>query len=83
MTGGSGAADPLDFTGLGTKFTSVVALTTSATSIAGGATGWQSSGGKVFVCANRGGNSQALTAAAMKIELPSTVGLTGNNFAHL
>ena len=77
------AADMLDFTGLGSKFTSVGALATSATSIAGGAIGWQTSGGNMFIYANTSGNSQALTAAAMKIEVLGTVGLTGNNFVHL
>ena len=75
--------DMLDFTGLGSKFTSVGALAASATSIAGGAIGWQTSGGNMFIYANTSGNSQALTAAAMKIELLGTVGLTGNNFVHL
>ena len=75
--------DILDFTGLGTKFGSVVALGASASSIAGGGIAWQASGGNVFVYLNAGGNSQALTSATMKIELLGAVSLSNSNIVHL
>ena len=77
------AVDLLDFTGLGTRFGAVTALASTATTLAGGSIGWQSSGGNTFVYVNTGGGSVALTAASMKVELLGAVPLTTANFAHL
>ena len=77
------AVDMLDFTGLGTKFASIAALAASATTIAGGAIGWQVAGGNTFVYVNTSGNSQNLGSAAMKVELLGNAGLTAGNIAHL
>jgi hypothetical protein len=77
------ATDLLDLTGLGMKFTSAGALSSTATSIVGSSIGWQISGGNTFVYANTSGNSQALGSAAMKIELLGVVALGAGNIAHL
>lgn len=77
------ATDMLDFTGLGGKPLTVGALASTATSVAGNAIGWQTSGGNTFVYVNTGGNSAALASAAMKIELAGVVPLSSSNIAHL
>ena len=75
--------DIMDFTGLGTKFVSVMALAASATSMLGASIAWQVSGGNTFVYVNTGGNSQTLATASMKIELLGSVSLTSSNIVHL
>lgn len=77
------ATDLLDLTGLGTRFTSVGALSSTATTIGASAIGWQTSGGNTFVYVNTSSNSAGLSSAAMKIELMGVVPLGAGNIAHL
>ena len=76
------AVDKLDLTGISSKFTSVVALSSTATSIAAGTLDWVVSGGNTFVYANNSTKSEALTSANMKIELQGSLALTSANILH-
>jgi hypothetical protein len=77
------ATDLIDLTGVINSFSGAAALDPSATQIAAGSIGWQTSGGNTFVYANTTGQAEALTAANMKIELQGSVALTSANFTHL
>ena len=77
------AADRLDLTWIGCRFSGVTALDPSATTIAANSVGWQTSGGNTFVYANTSGGVESLTATGMKIESRGNIPLTNANFIHI
>jgi hypothetical protein len=77
------ATDLIDLTGVSNSFSGVAALDPSATQIAPGSIGWQTSRGNTFVYANTSGQAERLTTANMEIELQGSVALTSANFTHL
>ena len=76
------ATDRIDLTGLSSRFSSVAALSTTATTLAAGAIGWQVSGGNTFVYANTSGRTESLGSTNMKIELQGAIALTAANISH-
>jgi hypothetical protein len=76
------AADRLDLTWVGCRFSGASALDPSATTIAANSIGWQDSGGNTYVYANTTGRTEALGATDMKIELQGNIPLTSGNFVH-
>jgi hypothetical protein len=76
------AMDLIDLTWVGCRFANVAPLSASATTIAPGSIGWQTSGGNTYVYANTSNRTEALTATNTKIELLGSVALTSANFGH-
>jgi hypothetical protein len=82
ITNFNAAADQIDLTWIGSRFSGVAALGPAANSIAANSVGWQTSGGNTFVYANTTARSEALSSANLKVELLGNVPLTGANFGH-
>jgi hypothetical protein len=77
------AIDVIDLTGLGTILRTPVGLSSSSTTLAADTIGAQQTGGNTYIYVNTSGQTEALSATDMKIELQGNIGLTTSNILHL